>query len=106
MKTKTRSFGTVSALLLLVLAGPGSGMPPIPHTLTGRIERIDVQSREVAITNSHGRVALTWTDTTRFGHTCLNPQDEVKAYYRKEAGRLVAREIRAVGATICSSCCN
>jgi hypothetical protein len=105
MKTTT-TFWTVSALLLFVLACPSKAMPPVPHTFKGNIERIDVPNRELVITNSQNRLALSWNDTTRFNHTCLNPRDEVNAYYRKEAGRAVAREVRAVGVRTGLSCCN
>ena len=105
MRTTMRKFSTVSALLLFAVACPANAMPPLPHAFKGTIEATEGRTRELVITNGIGRVVLVWNDATRFGGACASPGAAVKAYYRKEAGRLVARDVRAWASKTCARCC-
>jgi hypothetical protein len=90
--------------LLLAIAYSMNAMPPVPHRINGGIERIDGDRREVVITNASERVTLTWKESARLEQTCLNPGDQIKAYYRKEGGRLVIRDVQSAGCRGCRQC--
>jgi hypothetical protein len=93
MKTTImRRFWMVAALLALT-AHATNAMPPVPHRINGGIERIDGDRRELVITNASHRVTLGWRNSARLQHMSLGPGDEIKAYYRKEGGSLVVRDV-------------
>ena len=88
-----------SAVLLFALACPTNAMPPIAHTIKGKVERIDAQQRELVITNAQDRVLLTFKDGAHA--CCLKQGDTVKAYYRKAAGDYVISDLRVLSPICC-----
>ena len=102
MKAALKKFGIGYAGLLLVLACPTNGMPPVPRKITGKIEWFDAGRRELVVTNSSARVVLAWRETDRLERTCLRAGDEIKAYYRKETGQLVIHDFSS--RTLCVGC--
>jgi hypothetical protein len=107
MKTTRKNLRHALLLITLTATLPLStwALPPIPHAITGKIARIDQDSRELTITNNHERLLVHWKRTTRFTYACLTTGIPVKVYYRKEAGRFVARDVITRGSNECEACC-
>jgi hypothetical protein len=89
MKAALRKAWISGAALLFALACPSNAMPPVAHKISGNTERMDRQRRELVLTNANLRTVLVWSETNPLDRTCLEAGDHIKAYYRKEAGRLV-----------------
>jgi hypothetical protein len=102
MRAAFRKLWIGCAALLLALVYPTNGMPPVPQKITGKIEWFDAERRELVVTNSSARLLLAWRETDRLERTCLRAGDEMKAYYRKETGRLVIHDFSS--RTLCVGC--
>jgi hypothetical protein len=100
MKTMTR-FSAVFAVLMSAHLWTGNAMPPVPHRISGSIQGMDAERRELVVTNANRCVMLTWT-TAALDGTCLKAGDNITVYYRKEIGRLVIRGFDSAG--LCNVC--
>jgi len=76
-------------------------MPRIPGSVKGQLEEVNAQRRELVVTNQHERIALDWKGSAGCRVCCLKPGDDLKAYYRKEVGRNVTRQLYGVQARAC-----
>ena len=101
MKSVLREAWISCAVLLFALVCPGNAMPPVAHRISGNIERMDTQRRELVLTNANMRAVLVWSEKNP-DRTCLEAGDHIKAYYRKEAGRLVISDFSSE--TACLRC--
>jgi hypothetical protein len=102
MEAVLRKIWIACAALLIALACPSNAMPPVAHKISGNIERIDTQRRELVLTNANARVVLAWSETNPLDRTCLKPGDQGKAYYRRAAGRFMISDFSS--RTACLRC--
>ena len=95
MKTMTQ-FWAVFAVLMSAHLSTVNAMPPVPHKISGSIQRMDAERRELVVTNANRRAVLTWA-TAALDGTCLKAGDQIAVYYRREMGRLVIRGFDSAG---------
>lgn len=109
---------TVVAGLLLAATPCGWAIPPRQHSASGVIVGVNREAHTLTVAAGKDAkpLVLVWNDSTHFKHRghavchgALAPGQPVMLRYRREAGRLVPREVtlRSDVATRCetSGCC-
>ncbi len=89
------------AALLIALARSSNSMPPVANKISGNIERIDTQRRELVLTNANVRVVLAWSETSPLDRTRLEAGDHIRVL-SQGAGRLVISDFSSRSA--CHGC--
>lgn len=96
-------FGALLLVGVLTASFESQALPPRQHAARGVIESVDHAKQSLVLVEPKTKTSRihVWNDSTRFrqdgkkvSHDRLQPGMAVKGYYRKEAGRLVLRELR------------
>lgn len=91
----------VAAGTVLAAAMDVHALPPLRHSVNGVVEEINCASRTITIKSKDGAPPLTfvWNDRTRFlrrggcAKCGIVPGQTVHAWYRREFGQNVLREV-------------